>query len=160
MYPKKCGECGGTLRPSTAALSVRYRDEIFLVEGVEHAVCPRCGETYMSLDGAEQAQRSAAALYREARGLLTPDEIREFRASLSISQRRFEEMLGVGPKTVVRWERGTVVQSAIADRLMRTARDLPYVASYLLGYAAQSGHEWQETSGTVTVANECLPAAA
>ncbi len=62
---------------------------------------------------------------RVARGLLTPDEIREIRRSFAMSQAAFEDLLGAGPKTVVRWEKGSVFQSATADRLMRLMRMQP-----------------------------------
>jgi len=48
-----------------------------------------------------------------------------------MSQAAFEELLGVGPKTVIRWEKGTVFQGATADRLMRLLRTQPELARVL-----------------------------
>ena len=56
---------------------------------------------------------------REERGLLTPEEIRRLRTDLGLRQQDLEGILGVGPKTVTRWEKGTVFQSAVADKFMR-----------------------------------------
>jgi len=72
---------------------------------------------------------------RAARGLLTPDEIRDLRRSLGVAQAALERLLGVGPKTVVRWEKGTVFQSATADRLMRLLIAKPELVSLLAGKA-------------------------
>ena len=38
---------------------------------------------------------------------------------------------GEKPKTVVRWEKGTVFQNAATDALLRLVRDLPGAAEYL-----------------------------
>jgi hypothetical protein len=40
-------------------------------------------------------------------------------------------LLGTGPKTVVRWEKGTVFQSATADKLMRLLAAKPDLVSLL-----------------------------
>jgi len=97
------------------------------VPGVEHGRCVACGEEYFTLEGTRLLQREAIRRSKQARGLLSPEEIRELCRSLGMSQSRFEELLGVGPKTVVRWEKGTVYQSATADRLMRLIRVMPAV---------------------------------
>jgi hypothetical protein len=52
-------------------------------------------------------------------GLLSPAQITAIRETLGLSQADLEKALGIGPKTVVRWEKGTVRQSRAADRLLR-----------------------------------------
>lgn len=131
MYPKRCAECGGKVSPSTASVPFEVRGETVLVDGVEHGLCESCGEIYLSLDAAEALQSKAIGASKAAKGLLSPSEIRDLRHSLSMSQVAFEEMLGVGAKTVVRWEKGTVFQGATADRLMRLVHLIPDVASIL-----------------------------
>jgi HTH-type transcriptional regulator/antitoxin MqsA len=101
------------------------------VDGVEHGRCRRCGEVYLKLEGANAVQLEAARRLRQARGLLTPDEIRAIRGSLGLSQAGLERLLGTGPKTVVRWEKGTVFQSATADRLMRLLAARPELVPLL-----------------------------
>jgi hypothetical protein len=59
-----------------------------------------------------------------------------------------ENLLGVGSKTVVRWEKGTVFQSATADRLMRLILRVPAVMGIL---ASDSLYEPHVTSVTTTV---------
>jgi HTH-type transcriptional regulator/antitoxin MqsA len=132
MYPSRCDECGGEVRLSREPIPVEFRNETIMVGGIEHARCKECAETYLGPSELEQLQKGAAAQYRRARGLLTPDEILELRTSLRMSQPAFEKLLSVGPKTVIRWEKGTVVQSATADRLMFVLREMPEVVDLLL----------------------------
>jgi HTH-type transcriptional regulator/antitoxin MqsA len=143
MYPKMCAGCGGQVVASAGALPFNIRGEMIEVPGVEHAVCGDCGEVYLSLDAAGQLQVEAIRMSKAARGLLTPSEIRELRRSFAMSQAAFEELLGVGPKTVIRWEKGTVFQGATADRLMRLLRAQPELARVLASgeLYAQVAHE-------------------
>ena len=131
MYPTKCAECGGGVVASSDDVIFEVRGEPVCVPGIAHAVCSQCAEDYLSLEAAEQLQIDAIRLSKHARGLLSPEEIRSIRLELALSQAAFEHLLGIGPKTVVRWEKGTVYQSATADRLMRLIRDVPGVALVL-----------------------------
>ena len=132
MYPKKCGECGGPVEESVEAIASDLRGEMMNVDGIVHGRCARCGEVYLDLDAADRLQREAVARLRKARGLLTPAQIVELRNSLGLSQAAFEKLLGTGPKTVVRWEKGTVFQSATADKLMRLLIAKPELADTLV----------------------------
>jgi HTH-type transcriptional regulator/antitoxin MqsA len=138
MYPKKCAECGGVVSNSCGSVPLEIRGETFEVSGIEHARCESCAEVYLTLDASDELQRRAIRMSKESRGLLVPEEIRALRESLSLSQAAFEEMLGIGPKTVVRWEKGTVYQSATADRLMRLLIVYPELANVLSGGALQA----------------------
>jgi HTH-type transcriptional regulator/antitoxin MqsA len=94
------------------------------VEG-EFMRCPECGEAFFLAGQADAMQRLAADQIRREDGLLTAGEVKAFRTRLMLSQADFERLLGTGPKTVVRWERGTVTQSATADTLMRVLMKHP-----------------------------------
>jgi HTH-type transcriptional regulator/antitoxin MqsA len=134
MYPSRCPECGGKISESLGPLEVPLRGQSVKVDGIPHGVCSGCGETYLGIDEMEQLQKAAVDQARQAQGLLRPDEIRSLRVALgNISQTRLEHLLGVGAKTVVRWEKGTVFQSATADRLMRLLRAMPELADVLEG---------------------------
>lgn len=93
--------------------------------------CHACGEEVYLPGQMEATQIRAARAVRAAEGLLQPEEIRAIREGLSLSQHAFERLLGVGPKTVVRWERGTVFQSAATNALLRVLREFPEVAGFL-----------------------------
>lgn len=142
MYPNRCAECGGAIVASLDDVLFEVRGESVPVPGIEHGLCRECGEEYFSLESAERLQREAIRLSKHARGLLSPDEIRALRRSLGLSQAAFEDLLGVGPKTVIRWEKGTVYQSATTDRLMRLIRAMPDVASLL-----ESGELYEVATG-------------
>jgi transcriptional regulator with XRE-family HTH domain len=63
--------------------------------------------------------------------LLRPTEIKALRETLELSQAEFEKLLGVGMKTVVRWEKGTVFQNQATDALLRAIREVDGVAEFL-----------------------------
>jgi len=62
---------------------------------------------------------------------LSPGEIRAIRERLRLTQRAFEKLLGVGPKTAVRWEKGTVFQNRSTDSLLRLVDAQPESARFL-----------------------------
>lgn len=88
---------------------------------------------------AEDGRRLASNEIRRREGLLLSHEIRALRKDqLGLTQPEFEKLLGIGPKTVARWEAGTVFQSKAADNLMRALAAVPDVAPFL---AERSGVE-------------------
>jgi HTH-type transcriptional regulator / antitoxin MqsA len=131
IYPESCGECGGKVSVSRDFMSIEVRGETITVPDIEHGFCRSCGETYLDLPSIQRLQEEAVRRVKRAKGLLTSEEIRDLRRSLGLSQTGFERLLGTGPKTVVRWEKGTVFQSATADRLMRLPRAKPELAELL-----------------------------
>jgi len=137
-YPKTCAACGGAVAACTEAVATELRGVTMRVDGVEHGRCRGCGEVYLTLGAAKTVQLEAARRLRRARGLLAPDEIRAIRTSLGLTQAGFERLLGTGPKTVVRWEKGTVFQSATADKLMRLLMARPELAGLLKRHRASS----------------------
>ena len=102
---------------------VAYEDEFYR--------CSNCGEEFYDGNMADESFRRAAAAVRQADGLLTPDEIRELRATYGLTQASLECLINAGEKTVVRWERGTIAQNATADTLLRVLRDHPEVVAKL-----------------------------
>src|SRR5207249_6858599 len=80
--------------------------------------CGRCGEEFYPRDQSLASSRAAASVVRGHENLLSPERIRAIRLSYQMTQADFERALRLGPKTVVRWETGTVRQSAIANSLL------------------------------------------
>lgn len=118
-----CAECGAEMRVTSGPLTETFRGQEITIEGIERYQCDRCGDTVMTTEAAE---RHAAAMVREyarTNGMLSPEEIRELRKSLGLTQQQFESMLGVSSPTVSRWETGVMLQSKTADKLMRIVRD-------------------------------------
>jgi HTH-type transcriptional regulator/antitoxin MqsA len=104
-----------------------------------YATCDRCGEVYLAPGEGDALHRKASEVVRAREGLLSSAEIRTIRADLGLSQSGFEHLLGVGPKTVVRWEKGTVFQNRTTDTLLRLIRDMPAVRRRLLEGVAKTG---------------------
>jgi HTH-type transcriptional regulator/antitoxin MqsA len=134
VFPERCTDCGGRVEPSTDAVPVALRGETISVAGIAHERCERCGRVRLDPEGTELLRQAAVAQLRAARGLLTPADIMGLRGMLGLSQAGLEKLLGTGPKTVVRWEKGTVFQSVTADRLMRLLIAHPGLAAQLPGY--------------------------
>jgi len=75
--------------------------------------------------------------------------------SLSARRTEFERALGVGKKTVVRWERGTVPPSRAANGMLWLAGHYP---SVFLEYARQRSHSRDDVNDVSVVAT-IVPAA-
>lgn len=135
MNSEQCAVCGGTAR------LIRERDEIrigsrsatVLAEGFR---CDNCGEVYYTPDQMDAAMRSASDAIRSQEDLLAGSKIRAIRQKFSLTQAQLEQLLNTGPKTVVRWERGTVFQNRTTDSLLRCLDTVPGVFEYL---ASRSG---------------------
>ncbi|BAK44191.1 type II TA system antitoxin MqsA family protein [Eggerthella sp. YY7918] len=128
----QCVECGAAINWIVGPIEWNVKGERITVDKVEHGICSVCGEIYFADGVSSDVQHRAVEVYKAAHGLLTGAEIRAIRQRLGLSQARFEHLIGAGPKTVVRWENGTVFQNRTADMLMRIIRDYPAVAQDLL----------------------------
>jgi len=125
-----CPICDAAMTPvaeerdvSIGRRTARVRDEFLR--------CCACGEEIYLPGQMERTQMCASRAIRMREGLLQPEEIRALRERLKLSQAALEALLGVGPKTVVRWERGTVFQNAATDALLRVIDRFPDVAGFL-----------------------------
>ena len=131
----RCAECGCELRETSGPVTEKYRGESITVNGIRRLQCDNCGEYELSADEADRMSRMLADEYARRHGLLSPSEIRALRKGLRMTQRQFEEAVGVSSPTCSRWENGTSQQSRTADRLMRLMRDVPGVADRLVAPA-------------------------
>lgn len=136
----ECPLCGGAVQRVHAAIPIQVGSRSIPVAG-EYSTCLGCGEVFFGPGEMDRAMQAASSVVRDAEGLLHPQEIRAIREGLDLSQAEFERLLGVGPKTVVRWEKGTVFQNGATDSLLRLLRDVPACEGYL---RARAGLEtWQ-----------------
>jgi HTH-type transcriptional regulator/antitoxin MqsA len=126
----RCFLCDGTLSQVTEKAEISLGQRSAVVD-VTRSRCNDCGEIFYTPDQMDAAQRAVAEELRHQEGLLGPMEIREIREKYRLTQAQFEQLLGIGPKTVVRWERGTVCQNRTADELLRIIRDIPEAFEYL-----------------------------
>jgi putative zinc finger/helix-turn-helix YgiT family protein len=121
--------------------TVPVREELFQ--------CRECGEEEYSFEQAVAAERRAGEIYRAQNGFLQADEISALRRRWGVTQAQLESALGVGRKTVARWEAGRVLQSRALDNLLRAIDHHPAVLSFLAdrqGAELHPASEWFEES--------------
>ena len=97
------------------------RGEIITVE-VEYFQCTECGEEFEISKPEFDPYEIAYQEYRKRKGMLQPNEIREFRIKHGLTQREFSHLLGVGIATLNRYENGAL-QSEAHDRGIKLAMD-------------------------------------
>jgi|SRR6266853_513756 len=126
-----CSICGaGEPQVVRARRQVTADDGTVLEFDDECTRCQKCGVEYYTRDQSLAASRARAGALRAHEGLLSPQGIRAIRERLGYTQSQLEQVLAVGPKTVVRWEKGTVRQSRLADRFLRTLAAYPNAIVY------------------------------
>lgn len=123
-----CPECGSEMRISNEPIKEEFRNEELLVCEVDHYVCDGCGEVLLTADAADEWSDKVDEAYRKKLSLLSPDEIKEIRNSFKLTQSEFENLLGVGKGSVHRWESGKLIQSKVADNLIRIFKEYPSIA--------------------------------
>jgi len=91
---------------------------------------PRCGNCQaLSID--DEADQQISAACRRVAGLLTPEESRQGREKLGLTQKQFANLLGVGEATVSRWETGAQIQQRAMDRFLRVCCASPAAVELL-----------------------------
>lgn len=119
--PSKCRNCGGDrihlARVDDIKVEYTYRRRLyrFTLSGWR---CTRCDheEAYKGLLGA--AGRTLADAYRKDQGLLTGEEIEDYRKRLKVTQTQLAGLIDVHPITIAKWE-STGVQSKAMDYVLR-----------------------------------------
>ncbi len=130
--PDVCMSCG---QESVSERVVPFKVER---EGVEAMVqdrqmhCAACGQVSYRGDQISEHERAVAIVVRQLLGLLSPEELKAIREKYLLKQREMEEILSIGPKTWIRWERGKVVQSKSTDKLIRSIAEDPALAHRLM----------------------------
>lgn len=126
----KCVFCGENANIVTERKQARYRGESVEVQR-EVLQCESCGEEFVTPDQARSFVRDVKNEIRKKYGLLSPARIVEIRHKLGLTQDQLEELLNTGPKVVVRWESGKVIQSGGHDNVLRLLEREPSVLQWL-----------------------------
>ena len=113
-----CAVCGGAVSQVAEKRLGRYRDETVEVES-EFLRCEECQEEFFSPAQMSAHIRSVKNEIRKSYGLLPPEKIVAIRKKLELTQDELEQLLGTGPKVVVRWESGKVIQGRGQDNILR-----------------------------------------
>ena len=131
-FPKRCGKCGRkALQLATVpyATTVEHDGRTYRVE-IPDLSAPRCGHCRaLSLD--DEADRQISAAFRREARLLAPEEIRQGREKLGLTQKQFAQLLGIGEATVSRWETGAQIQQRAMDRFLRLCFACPAAVDLL-----------------------------
>lgn len=129
---ERCAVCRqGTAHEIVESDEVRIPGARFVIADDRRMRCDACGEEYYTGEQAEEHQRKVDQFKRETYKPLAPEEIRAIRAKSNLSQRKFEEVIGLGTNTLNRWERGTAPPSRMADNLLRLVDRDPAVLQFL-----------------------------
>lgn len=91
----------------------------------EFSKCPHCGDEFYTFEQSMARSRAMTAAIRKSQGLPSGEEIRATRIRLGMSLPEFERAMGVGKKTIGRWERGTVAPTAAANIGLWLAKNYP-----------------------------------
>lgn len=113
-----CVMCGANAIAVTERKRARYRQETVEVSR-EVFRCESCQEKFFTPAQAHTYTCAVKDEIRKKYGLLPPKRIAEIRTKLGLSQHELEELLGIGPKVIVRWESGKVIQGGAQDSLLR-----------------------------------------
>lgn len=107
-------------------LRVSFPDEV--------SRCTDCGEVFYTYEQSLAHSQAVTAALRDDRSLMSRERIRAARVNLRMTIPQFEQAMGVGMKTVGRWERGTVPPSRAANGMLWLAERYPEI---FLEYAGE-----------------------
>lgn len=127
---EQCHICDGVAIEICESTEVRVGRRKVSVESPRMR-CTSCGSEFYLPGQMAAEQTLATSKIREESALLDSQEIIAIRESYGLTQAAFEKLLGVGAKTVVRWERGTVFQNRATDALLRVIGAVPAAAQHL-----------------------------
>jgi len=137
---KRCAICGESLKKVVEPRIGYYRDEKVQVSS-EFLRCVSCGESYFNPEQMKQHNCAVKNEIRKKYGLLSAQKIAEIRKKLKLTQEELEELLGTGPKVVVRWESGKVIQPTGHDSLLRLLDREPGMVDQLRKIQASRSRE-------------------
>jgi len=114
--------------------------------------CPDCGSSVVDEETCPDVAARAFEIFRERKGLLTPEQIRTIRDRYHLSQKALATLLGMSEATINRYEGGGL-QDEAHDNMLRSCRKAEIVKDLL----ARRGHllsEKQRRKVQVALANE------
>ena len=120
MNKISCANCNSEkVKKVRRNYATKYNQAPISIEDAEMYECSACGERFFTPEQARAVSVATKNQVRQAQGLLSAEAIVEIRRRLDLSQTDLEDLFGLGPKVVTRWETGRVVQSKTADVALR-----------------------------------------
>ena len=96
---------------------INVRGEMIAVD-LEYHHCEECGEDFevprLDYDPLNSAYRE----YRQRKGMVQPETIKQYRKKLDLTQKEMSELLGIGIATLNRYENGAL-QSEAHDKMLQ-----------------------------------------
>lgn len=89
---------------------------------VKMRVCKECGEPLVDDELDDISLKQFYDEYRRLNNLLFPEEIKKIREKYNMSQTEFAKLLGMGEKTIARYENGAI-QEKVHDNLIRVVNN-------------------------------------
>lgn len=131
-FPWKCGRCR---ERSVVPAVVSYTTEIehdgrsysVTVPDLEIPRCSKCGAMVRD----DVSNRRISNALRQQIGLLTPEQIRQNREALNLTQKQLARVLAIAEATLSRWETGAQIQQRAMDRLLRLFFEFPEFCAVL-----------------------------
>jgi HTH-type transcriptional regulator/antitoxin MqsA len=146
---QRCPRCDSeAVKVISEPAEAATRDGTLVTFADEFSRCSECGNEFYAKSQSLAHSRALASAVRQVEGFYTPEAIRAIRLKFGLSQADFERAIRAGPKTAVRWERGTVTQSRAVDGLLWIADHHPAVFERL---AERNGVKIQPRDGVFTV---------
>jgi putative zinc finger/helix-turn-helix YgiT family protein len=154
----KCLSCDGVkFQEKRVRFAPTVKDEQVDVV-VPAFVCQTCDQPLMDSTQMNRLRKAGADEYKTRHGLLTSEQIVEFRKSFGMTQSQFAEYLGFGEASIKRWETYFVQEKAQDDHI-RLKCDETYASSNAI--EVRSKHQQPDIfNGNVKFSLERFQAAA
>lgn len=114
-----CDLCGSEQAKIGKKELVVGKGEFSVSLDLEIVNCPDCCESFYTRRSERKINKAFADAKRKENGLLTSDEIKDFRKNIGVTQTQLSAMLNSAEKNVARYESGKSIQSATADGFLR-----------------------------------------
>lgn len=120
QHAKSCPICGSTqveIQSGHKNYSTYVGDKAieFPAADLEWEKCEACGEEFFDAYALKRIQIAQM----KALKLLTPVELKAFRVGCKMTQAQMADLLQIGAKTYLRWERGQSIQTKALDNYIR-----------------------------------------
>lgn len=115
-----CTNCGRPVKPESR--NYRYTESglsNIVLQGIDVADCPRCGNTDVTIPRVAKIHRAIARALASSPGRLTGEQFRFLRKHLGHSGEQLAGYLHTDKTKVSKWERGEDPIGHASDRLMR-----------------------------------------
>jgi DNA-binding transcriptional regulator YiaG len=131
-FPEICGHCGQRgLNPvrvnHTVAAKHDGTEYIIAVPDLAVEQCSSCGNVFFGNEADDQISR----VLRDQLHLLQPEQIKDCRNWLDLTQEHIAAEIGAAAESLSRWENGRILQSRGTDRFLRAYFALPELRSFL-----------------------------